>query len=403
MRFASLCGAIVRAAALAGFLLAGQAWAQAEARNAPAYSAEQLDQMLASIALYPDELLGQILTAATYPLEVVQADRWLQNPGNASLHGDQLAQALQQVPWSPNVRALVAFPQILAMLDGNLDWTEQIGDAFLAQQADVMDSVQRLRSRAQAAGTLGSSGQQTVTNQDQAIEIAPADPGTVYVPVYSPEVAYGNWPDPDYPPYDVYAPGYAFGSFIPFVVFTPYWGWHHWDWRHHGLDIDGDAGGPRGGFRPPQGRPEPWRHDPRHRDGVPYRDPVTRTRFEGTTDIHSVHSNFRGYSPPGMAPARPGQHEARPVATAPGVARAEAPRTPPPRTEAPRPSPFVPEAEVRRPAPIVPRAPAPRPAPVAPARPPPAMESFGGGAQVHTQEQRGAASRMAAPAGGGHR
>jgi hypothetical protein len=405
--------------------------------SAPLYSTPQLDQMLASIALYPDELLGQILTAATYPLEVVQADRWLQDPANASLRGAQLTQALQQMPWDDSVKALVAFPQILAMLDSNLDWTEQLGDAFLAQQPDVMDSVQRLRARAQAAGTLASSGQQTVTYDDQAIQIAPADTGTVYVPVYSPEVVYGGWPYTDYPPYDLYMPGYAFGTFIAFGILAPYWGWHHWHWHHHDLDIDEDVGRPRDRMRPVPVRPVPWHHEPGHRAGVPYRDPETRTRFEGGGDRHSIHGDYRGYAPggtkqvptrpPSMEPrakapgsvrapagtlAAPGVERPRPAPAVPGV---EAARPAPvvPRAEVPRPAPAVPRMEVPRPAPVVPRMEAPRPAPVVQPRvehppppvvqraPPPAMESFGRGAQVHTQEQRGATSRQSAPGGGG--
>src|SRR6266550_1776459 len=136
----------------------GHAQTQA-APGAGDYSAEQLDQMVAPIALYPDDLLGQILMAATYPLEVVQADRWLQDPSNASLRGSTLAQALQSLPWDASVKSLVAYPQILAWMDSALDWTEAAGDAFLAQQSDVMDSVQRLRTRARAAGTLSSTPQ----------------------------------------------------------------------------------------------------------------------------------------------------------------------------------------------------------------------------------------------------
>ena len=158
----------------------------------PVFSGAQLDQLLAPIALYPDDLLGQILMAAAYPLEIVQADRWLQVPANASLRGTELAQALQQQPWDPSVKSLVAYPEVLSVLDNNLQWTEDLGEAFLAQQADVMDHVQQLRARALAARTLNSNTQQTVTNEGPAIEIAPASPDTVYVPVYDPNLAYGD-------------------------------------------------------------------------------------------------------------------------------------------------------------------------------------------------------------------
>ncbi len=341
--------------------------------GAPVYSEIQLDQLLAPVALYPDGLLGQILMASTYPLEIVQADRWLQNPANASLRGTQLAQALQQISWDESVKSLVAFPQVLSMLDGNLDWTEQLGDAFLAQQPEVMDSVQRLRSRAQAAGTLAPSPQQTVTASDQSIEIAPADPGTVYVPVYAPEVAYGDWPDPDYPPYDFVVPGYAFGSFIGFAIVAPLWGWDQWDWRHHRLDVGPAAVNPRGGSRS-IAQPMPWKHIPEHRGGVPYRDAGTRARFEGAADAHAAQGNFRGYAPAAPAAMQPGRAALPSRSAEPAPVRA----------------PVNPPSAARR---ETPRAAAPmmqRPSA-------PALESFGHGPQVHAQEQRGASSRMSAP------
>jgi hypothetical protein len=154
----------------------------------------QLDQLTAPIALYSDPLVGQILTAASYPLEIVEAQRWLQDPANAALKGDALAAALQEQSWDLSVKSLVPFPQILQMMDSNLEWTERIGDAFLAQQDAVMDSVQRLRHRAAAAGSLTSTPQQTVSTEDQDIAIEPASPNVVYVPYYDPNVIYGPWP-----------------------------------------------------------------------------------------------------------------------------------------------------------------------------------------------------------------
>jgi hypothetical protein len=130
------------------------------------YTAAELDQLLAPVALYPDQLLGQILMASTYPLEVVEAARWVEDPNNARLKGDQLAAALQGKDWDPSVKSLAPFPQILRMMDDRLDWMQKLGDAFLAQQNEVMDSVQRLRRQAEEAGTLQSSPQQTVTTQD---------------------------------------------------------------------------------------------------------------------------------------------------------------------------------------------------------------------------------------------
>jgi hypothetical protein len=432
----------IAAALLGCVLLAAPASAQTDAPppppGAPAtgtaiYSAAQLDQLLAPVALYPDDLLGQILMAATYPLELVQADRWLQNPSNASLRGSALADALQQLPWDTSVKSLVAYPQILAWMDNALDWTEAVGDAFLAQQPEVMDTVQRLRSRAQAAGTLSSTPQETVTANDQAIEIASPDPSTEYVPVYNPESAYGPWPYPDYPPYDVAETGYATGTFIAVPILVGYWGWDRWDWHHHRIDIDGDrdrhrgdgGGDRRGGPGPDRGPTHavPWRHDPAHRGGVPYRDPATRARFEGHGDIQAARSNFRGFPTSTAAPApssRPPPRQAPPALTA----RAPITERPAPMPEAQRPAPVTPRPEVRQPPPPMPRpqaqAPrqppamprpqpqAPRPAPAVVERPmPPAMESFGRGPEVHAQEQRGITSRAEpAPArggGGGHR
>jgi hypothetical protein len=333
------------------------------AQSSPAYTPAQIAEMVAPIALYPDDLVGPILMASTYPLEVVEADRWLQNPANASLSGMQLAQALQQEPWDTSVKSLVPFPQILGMMDDNLSWTEQLGDAFLAQQNDVMDAVQQLRARAQSAGTLASSPQETVTNNDQGIEIAPADANIVDVPVYDSNQAYGDWPYPDYPPDLFYIAGYPVGTFISLGIVAPLWGWERWDWRHHRLNITGP--GAHGGAGQP-GRFEPWQHDPAHRDGVPYRDEATRARFEGKTDIHAVYGGFRGYT--GTVPSR-----------------AAAPPAPVPIVR-----PAIPSAA----APIRPSAPIERASP-------PAFESFGRGPEVQVQEQRGASSRSSPRSGGG--
>jgi uncharacterized membrane protein YgcG len=168
------------------------------------FNPEQLDAMLAPIALYPDTLLTQVLMAAGFPLEIVQAQRWVDDPAHKSLTGDALANALQAEPWDPSVKSLVPFPQVLNTMSQNLDWTQQLGYAMATQQADVMDSVQRLRRQAQVAGTLASTPQQTVTTSEQAIVIQPANPGVVYVPTYNPTVVYGGWPYPAYPP--VYYP-----------------------------------------------------------------------------------------------------------------------------------------------------------------------------------------------------
>ncbi len=146
------------------------------------FNAEQLDQMLAPIALYPDTLVSQILIAATYPLEVVEANRWRQDPAIAPVSGGQLAEALEQQPWDPSVKALVQFPGILHIMDANLAWTQQLGEAFLSQQPALMDSIQRLRRSAQASGSLASTPQQFIQDQSGTVSILPANPEVVYVP-----------------------------------------------------------------------------------------------------------------------------------------------------------------------------------------------------------------------------
>jgi hypothetical protein len=340
----------------------------------PAYSAIALEQMLAPIALYPDQLLGPILMASTYPLEIVRADRWLQNDANASLQGAQLVEALQQEPWDPSVKALVPFPQVLNLLDNDLDWTEQLGNAFLAQQSDVMDAVQRLRARAQAAGTLKSSQQEAVTSSGQDIEIAPAEPDVVYVPVYDPLSAYGAWPWGEYPPDDFIVTGYPFGSFIGITIVPSLWAWNQWDWRRHRLNITGRPGPDR-----PPVHSGPWQHDAGHRGGVPYLDAPTRMRFEGANDRHAISSDFRGYTPaPGAATVPPSVRSPIAAPAAPAMRSLEVPRSEPAPVERAR----APPAYAARPA-------------------PPALESFGRGPQVYLQEQRGVSSRTSVPAGGG--
>ena len=177
--------------------------------------AEQLDQLLAPIALYPDNLLAQTLMASTYPLEVVEASRWADE--NKNLQGDQLKTAVDGQTWDESVKSLVATPSVLSMMSTKLSWTQKLGDAVLAQQPDVMDSVQRLRARAQASKKLETTKEQKVsvkTEQNkQVIVIEPAQPDTVYVPYYNPSVVYGEWPYAAYPPYYFPpAPGYYAGA-----------------------------------------------------------------------------------------------------------------------------------------------------------------------------------------------
>ncbi|MGB9235982.1 MAG: DUF3300 domain-containing protein, partial [Terriglobales bacterium] len=210
--------------------------------QAPQYapqSPEQLQRLVAPIALYPDSLVAQILAASTFPDQVVEADRWVQ--AHPDLKGEPLGQAVDQQPWDPSVKALTAFPSVLGNMDKNLSWTSSLGDAYYNQQPDVMDAVQAMRRKAQAAGNLKTTPQQIVTDQGSDVDIQPADPDEVYVPAYDPWLVYGYpivaWPGwYPYPgiwfggPYLSFGLGFGIGWFGGFG-----WGWGHWgfDWRNH--------------------------------------------------------------------------------------------------------------------------------------------------------------------------
>src|SRR5215475_3371842 len=175
---------------------------RASAQDKPPLKPEELDQMLAPIALYPDALLSQIMMAASYPLEVVEAARW--SKANPTLKGDAAVAAVKDKTWDASVKSLVAFPDVLAQMNEHLDWTQKMGDAMISQEADVADSIQRLRGKASAAGNLQSTPQQTVTTQGSGDNvqyvIQPTNPDVVYAPSYDPSWAYGAWSNPDYPP-----------------------------------------------------------------------------------------------------------------------------------------------------------------------------------------------------------
>jgi Protein of unknown function (DUF3300) len=404
---------------IAGESVTASAQLAQQNNQAPTYSPPQLDQLLAPIALYPDSLLAQILMASTYPLEVVEAARWVKDPNNARLQGDQLDTALQPQTWDPSVKSLVPFPQVLQMLDGKLDWTQALGNAFLAQQADVMDAVQRLRSEAQAAGTLQSTPQETVSIQGQTIMIEPANPQLVYVPYYDPTMVYGSWAYSDYPPIYfqpppnygyVAGPGIYFG--VGFGIVGALWGWDRWDWGHHDIHIDPDRFNRINNYaiahdNRPRYTENTWQHDPAHRRGVPYSAPAVRQKFQPTAARSpEARRDFRGFGAPG-APSpgatslvTPGPRGAPPAGERRRTGTAAAPPTRPTpgitaRTTTPPPvqrAPAVTPPAVQR-APATPTATAPRPAvqrPVAPA-----FSSFGKGPEVQAQSQRGQASRQA--------
>jgi hypothetical protein len=282
-------------------------WAQDSKKN---FTPEQLDQLLAPIALYPDALLSQTLMAATYPLEVVEAARWTQ--ANPNLKGDAAVQAVKSKDWDVSVRSLVAFPQTLAMMNNNLDWTQKVGDAMIGQQKDVADSIQRLRAKAAAAGNLKTTPQQKVTTQTtgsaSAIVIEPANPEVIYVPYYNPTWAYGPWPYPAYPP--VYYPpppnyGAALATGMMFGLGVAagaamFGGWH-WGWSGGGwgnsyttVNVNRATTISANNFDANRYRDGQWQHDPAHRDGVPYRTSAERERYNQARPGAQQREQFRG-------------------------------------------------------------------------------------------------------------
>jgi hypothetical protein len=270
-------------------------------------SAGQLDALVAPIALYPDALLSEILMASTYPLEVVEADRWAGS--NKNLKGDALKAAVDKQSWDDSVKSLTATPDVLDMMSSKLDWTQQIGDAVLAQQPDVMDAIQRLRSKAQANNKLTSNKQQTVTTQQQngqpVIMIAPTDPNYVYVPYYDPGVVYGSWPYPAYPPYYWPTPGYIAGGVIATgLAFGAGYAIGRWasngccwgggfNWGGNNITVNRNVN-----INNISGNN--WNHNPAHRGGVRYNNTNVAAKFGGNrTNIANGAGNrmdFRGRS-----------------------------------------------------------------------------------------------------------
>ncbi|BFG73080.1 DUF3300 domain-containing protein [Paraburkholderia terrae] len=234
-----VCAALAGMPLAAGFVAPTVAVAQTPAK----VSSQQLDSLTAPIALYPDALLAQVLMASTFPQDVSAAAAW--SKANSQYKGDDAVKAVASEPWDPSVQSLVAFPQVLATMDSKPDWVQQLGNAFLAQPNDVMDSVQRLRKQAQSAGNLKSSEQQKVIVEQSTIQIVPANPQVVYVPTYNPTVVYGTWPYPAYPPvYMPPPPGYAIASgFMTGLAFgagvavaNSLWG--GFNWNNHNVNIN---------------------------------------------------------------------------------------------------------------------------------------------------------------------
>jgi hypothetical protein len=231
-----LCGCLVFASMPDGLAYQTGASSSQQPPQAAQQSPEQLQQLAAPIALYPDPLIGQILAAATYPTEVVDAQKWMQQ--HQGLTGDALAKEVDKQPWDPTVKALTQFPAVLANLNQNLAWTSELGDAYVNQQQDLTQAIQMMRQRAKNAGTLKSTPQETVTTEGQTIVIQPASTDAVYVPQYDPWVVYGSplAVFPGWSPYPgLYGPGIAFGLGVGVGLFAGYaWGWNHWGCDWHG-------------------------------------------------------------------------------------------------------------------------------------------------------------------------
>ena len=284
------------------------------------FTQEQLDQMLAPIALYPDPLLAQVLMATTYPGEVAEAVTWSKASPDAK--GDDAVKQVANQPWDPSVQALVAFPQVLATLGQDPVWVQRLGDAFLAQPDDVMEGVQRLRRQAQAAGNLQSNQYQNVTIQNVAapapaaaptttasapppasssstIIIQPADPQVVYVPTYNPTTTYGTWPYPAsppayYPPPPAYYPGQALMAGLAFGTGVAIIGalWGECDWGNNDVDINVNRYNNINGNN--RITNNSWQHNPVHRNGVPYRDTRSREQYGRQLDGANQREAYRG-------------------------------------------------------------------------------------------------------------
>ena len=271
--------------------------AQTPEAGGKSFKQEELDQLLAPIALYPDALLAQVLMASTYPLEVVEAERW--SKANPNVKEQALEEAMQKQPWDPSVKSLTSVPQVLEMMNEKLDWTQKLGDAFLAQQEDVMNTVQALRRKAQEAGNLKNTKELTVTSEgggDQTIIIIePAEPEVYYIPVYDPASIYGTWWYPAYPPYYWYPPDYRpgrpgiwFGAGI--IVGGAIWG--GCDWHNHTVRVNPLR---YNQFNRTTISQTDWHHNAEHRRGVAYRDASVQERYgQGRAQGYEARENFRG-------------------------------------------------------------------------------------------------------------
>jgi hypothetical protein len=293
--------------------------------QAPVFKQEELDQILAPIALYPDALVSQVLIASTYPLEIVQADRFAKQ--NSSLKGDALTKALEGQSWDPSVKSLVNFPQVVTMMSEKLDWTQKLGDAFLADEKSVMDTIQSLRAKAQAAGNLKTTQEQKVIVEQKIIRIEPASPQVIYVPAYNPTVVYGAWPYPAYPPYYYYPPGYVAARsafwFAAGVGLGAAWGyaWGSPNWSggnvkynyNQNININTNINRNVYAQQLPAGAQGNWQHNASHRQGVPYNNQAVAQRYNQASPSQQVQARqaYRGYTGSALTPAEQQQAQQR--------------------------------------------------------------------------------------------
>jgi hypothetical protein len=275
------------------------------AQQAQTFSREQLDQMMAPIALYPDQLLSQVLMAATYPADVADAAKWSKaNPGQK---GDAALKAVADQPWDPSVQSLVVFPQVLQTMGDQPDWVQNLGDAFLASSKDVLDSAQRLRAQAQKTGNLKSSEQQKIAvvqepqTQQTVITIEPANPQVVYVPAYNPTVVYGAWPYPAYPPVyypppPAYYPGAALATGIAFGVGVAATAalWSNCNWNNGNVNINAARYNNVNVNRQINANQTNFQHNAANRRGVPYRDTASQQQFGKNVAGASQRADYRG-------------------------------------------------------------------------------------------------------------
>jgi hypothetical protein len=369
------------------------------------FSVEQLDALLAPIALYPDPLLAQVLMASVYPVQIVQAQRWLDDPAHKSLSGDALEKALQAENWDPSVKSLVPFPQILSMMSSELEWTQELGYAMSSQEKDVMDSVQRLRLQAQSIGSLQSTPQQTITNDGPTVVIQPAEQKTVYVPVYNPSAVYGAWPYPDhppvyYPPPAGYVPGTALAAGLAFAtgvaIVGGLWNVGYPNWRYGNVHVNVNQWNTVNVNRT-QVNSATWRA-PANPTQLPAQLSGPVGRPGGPSGLPANAVGRPTVQVPSNAVNRPTQRPA------PVTARPNAPTAQPGTTSRPAPSPARPNAPTVQPSATARPTPTQRPSQT----PGTALSGIGDGPRASQYGARGQQSiqarpKASAPAGGGRR